>query len=270
MSFYVRKTSGEQEEFDPKKFKRSLEKAGANKELIDTIFREIEAQKPKTTQDIHAIASGLLQKVNPPIAGRYNLKRALIALGPAGFSFEQFIAELMHAQGYKTQTDHIIQGTCVDHEVDVIAHKNNQNYIIECKFHQLGIKTEVQTTLYMQARFKDIQQAHHQPSFTQVMVVTNTEFTSKAIKYAACTNMQLLGWNYPTNKGLAYLIDTLGLHPITALTNLTKHQQQELIKHDIVLCRNVHAHKDLFKKLGFSGQKINQLIEQSEAICTLK
>ena len=123
MTFYIRKSSGEKQRFNLHKFRRSLFKAGAKERTISSIIEQIKKAKPKSTQEIHKLATTLLQKEAPPVADRYNLKRALMELGPHGYSFEKFIAQLFSYQGYKTEANVIIAGSCVEHEVDVVAKK---------------------------------------------------------------------------------------------------------------------------------------------------
>ena len=42
----------------------------------------------------------------------------------------------------------------------------------------------------------------------------------------------------PENQGIAQVIDSIGLHPITALTSLTKQQKRAFIKEGFALCNN--------------------------------
>ena len=92
MDFYVRKASGRKELFDTEKFRASLAKAGAAESLIDSMVFEIQ-QLPKlrSTKEIYGYALTRLQQEHMAVAARYNIKRALLDLGPAGFPFEQFI-----------------------------------------------------------------------------------------------------------------------------------------------------------------------------------
>ena len=265
MTFYIKKTSGEKELFDLHKFRSSLHNVGANDRLIDTIIHEIERLRPKSTKAIHAIAFTILQEQEPHLAARYNLRRALAELGPTGFSFEQFVAKILTHQGYTTQTDVIVPGACVEHEVDVIATKDNEYIMVECKFHhQMGLKVDVQVALYVQARFEDVQK---KDSFNQAWLFTNTKFTSEAIAYANCMNMKVTGWSYPADNNLAHLIDKFGLHPITALTSLTNKEKRELIRAGFILCRDVEKYRDLLSSFGLSEYAINKLIQEAHAVC---
>lgn len=272
---YIRKTSGEKQRFDLHKFRRSLFKAGATEKNIQSIVRQIQKEKPRSTNRIHEITTELLQKQNPPVADRYNLKRGLMELGPDGYPFEQFVAHLFSKLGYQTKTNRVIPGACVDHEVDVIAHKNNHHYMIECKFHnRVGMKSNVKVTLYVQARFEDIRDAwekkeSRQDEIHEVWVVTNTQFTSEAIKYGECKNIKLLGWGYPAQGSLAELIEKHSLFPITTLTSLSKYQKRTLIKNGLVLCKDARSHKKTLEKLRFKPNEIKKIIAEAEAVCKI-
>ncbi len=276
MPFFIRKASGQKEAFNIKKFRQSLHKAGADAKLIDTIISQIKKQQPRSTKAIHATTTAILAKHSPHIAGRYNLKRALMELGPAGFPFEQFVAHIFKAMGYKVNNNVNVAGKCVEHEIDIIAKKDDKHSMIECKFHnRSGLKSDVKVTLYMQARFDDIRAAweadpQHGHEFHHGWVITNTKFTSQALKYGSCMGIKLLGWKYPVGKGIAELIDNLGLHPITALTSLSRSQKRQFIKNGFVLCRDAQKHKALLKQLGFSPHQTKKLIHEAEAICELQ
>ena len=168
MSFYIRKYSGEKQRFDLDKFRRSLFKAGATEQIANTIIDQVMQIRPNSTKKLHEITTKLLQQQALPVADRYNLKRALMEFGPHGFPFEKFVAHLFVAQGYSVQTDVVISGFCVDHEVDVVASKNSNQLMIECKFHNRpGIKSDVKVSLYIQARFEDIRSRDQNKEFQQ-------------------------------------------------------------------------------------------------------
>jgi len=208
MPFFIKKSSGKKEEFNIKKLHLSLRKSGANSKLIEQIIEEIKKQKLRSTKTIHQFVTQILTKKSPSVAARYNLKRALMELGPTGYPFEQFVAHIFTAQGYETMTNQIINGNCVDHEIDITAKKANKHFMIECKFHnRIGLKTNIKVILYIQSRFEDVrieweQKPRDSHEFHRAWVVTNTRFTSKAIKYAECMDIKLLGWKYPKNQGI--------------------------------------------------------------------
>src|SRR5919109_921570 len=157
---YIQKASGITEPFNLDKFRRSLKRAGASEALVEQIVREVKEMRPTSTQEIHEYATRLLTQKSPPTAARYNIKKALIEMGPAGFPFEKFIANLFQEEGYTTEQGRICQGACVAHEIDVIATRGDERLMIECKFHNVQtLKSNVKVTLYVKARFDDIHQA---------------------------------------------------------------------------------------------------------------
>lgn len=271
---YIRKASGEKEPFDMEKFKHSLYKIGASEQLIARLIQEIKHLPAlRSTRQLYDFALQRLQEDSPHLAARYNIKRALIELGPTGFPFEQFVALIFKEQGYSVQTGQISMGACVQHEVDVVAHANQKHLMIECKFHnRQGLKSNVKVTLYVKARFDDIRKAWESnpkdtDKFHEAWIVSNTRFTSQAIQYAQCAHIQLIDWSYPTDNNLPYLIKKLQLHPITALISLSRQQKRALIKNRVILCRDIPHHADLFKKLGFAEHKIKKITAEAAAIC---
>ncbi|MGE0206499.1 MAG: restriction endonuclease [Candidatus Babeliales bacterium] len=277
MQKMIIKSSGLKEPFDLKKFERSLKKSGAQEHLIKKIAHEI-MQRPdlNTTQQIYYFALQQLEQEYRPLAARYNLKQALLSLGPSGFPFEQFIAHILQAEEYNTNTDVFVTGFCVDHQVDVVAEKNNEHIMVEAKFHNSrGIKTDVKVTLYVQARFEDIKKKLEKvptqvPVIKTAMVATNTQFTTEAIRYATCINMRLLGWAYPINQSIAELVDRFKLYPITCLTTLNKKQKKELIGKGFVLCKDIHKNINALKALGFKERKLQKIIDEAEGVCSLQ
>jgi len=275
MAFYIRKSDGTKQEFSIKKFRYSLKKSGASPDNINKIIEEVFKRKPKSTKEIHTIASEFLEKIKPSLAARYNLKRALMELGPSGYPFEKFVSHIFQAQGYKTKVGKLIPGACVDHEVDIVAHKNNDHFMIECKFHnRLGLKSDIKVALYIQARFDDIKRAwkqdpQHKEEFHQAWMVTNTKFTSVAEQYAQCMDMKILAWGWP-NGGIAALVDKLSLHPVTALTGLTRKQKKQFIKNGFVLCKDASEKIGVLKSMGLRKHEIDRLVQEATNICKLK
>ncbi len=273
MAHYIKKSSGKRERFSIKKFKRSLKKVGAPSGLIEKIVSEIlERPELDTTHKIYAYAYKRLKRVDRPVAARYSLKYALYDLGPEGFLFERFVGELFKAQGYKVKIGLVISGYCVDHEVDNIIEKE-QRFMVECKFHnRRGLKTDVKVALYIKARFLDLSQEWKRSEKPRlvcdgVWLVTNTQFTSEAIKYGTCAGINLLGWAYPEQGNIAQLIDTLGLHPITSLTCLSKAQKRKLLERNILLCRDILKQPDVMKEFGFTPLKLQKIDDECKALC---
>jgi hypothetical protein len=265
---YIIKSTGEHEPFSVEKFQRSLHRAGATPDLINQITAYVlQAPDLKTSTDIYHYAYNHLRAHKPAMAARYNLKNAIGQLGPSGFPFERFVAEIFKQQGYSTAVDQIVYGFCVSHEIDIILKNDHETMMVECKFHQPRLHADVKVPLYIKARFDDIQK--REPIFSQAWVVTNTRFTSDAIAYGQCAGLKLLSWGYPEDNNIATMVDNLGLLPITALTTLSSKQKRFLIQKGLVLCRDASRYTHLLQELGFSDNKINQILDEAQTACQL-
>jgi len=271
MSFNIKKISGDKEPFDRSKFSRSLSKAGASSSFINQLIKEIEENRHlRTTKKIYNYALDRLYRHKPAIASRYNIKQALLQLGPAGFPFEQFVAKIFQALGYATKTNVIIAGRCIDHEVDILLTEGNKQLMVECKYHnRQQLKSDVKVTLYIKASFDDVNEAwgHRQLHLHKGWIVTNTKFTSEAIKYGECAGINLLSWDYPQGKSLIELIHAYTLHPITTLVSLNKKEKQTFIAKGFVLCKDAPRYKTMLKELGIPPQKIKAIISEALEVC---
>lgn len=274
MSFLIKKSTEELEQFDREKLRRSLLAPGASEELVNHIINYVESNldKFRTTEDIFVYALDQLQEKNPHIAARYNIKKAILQFGPTGFPFERFVSEIFKKLKYEIKLDQIIDGWCVNHEIDIVLKKDNEFSLVECKFHNLqNYRTDVRVALYTYARFLDIEetrkQRNEQASLTSSWIVTNTKFTYEALKYGNCKQMNLISWNYPKNKNLARLIDNYGLYPITAVVSLNTHQKKVLIGHGVFFCKDAGKHEGLLKSLGISEHNLNKIVRECELIC---
>lgn len=264
----IRKRSGETVPFDVDKLRRSLERSGAGVSDIDAVVREVKNRlvEGMSTHKLYHLAYSILRKKSKNVAGKYRLKKAIFDLGPTGYPFEKFVAELLKYQGYKVEVGKIVKGHCVDHEVDVVAEKDNRKFMIECKFHtDPGRKSDVKVSLYIHSRFLDIEkQWSRQPDagnrFHQGWIVTNTRFTEDAVDYGKCAGLHLISWDYPSQGSLKERIDISGLHPITVLGELTKKEKQDLLDMDIVLCRNLK--REHLEKVEISENRCKKILSE--------
>ncbi len=243
----ITKKSGEKELFDENKLRSSLEHSGANKKTIDKVINELELylQNGMSTRKIYKKAYSILSTVSKRTAGRYRLKKAILDLGPTGFPFEKFVRAIIAAQGYQAETGLIIQGKCVQHEVDVVAKNEKKIIIVECKFHrESNRKSDVKVPMYIRSRFTDIQLKWEEEDKIkgreyEPWVVTNTRFTEDAVKFGKCSGLKLVSWDYPVNNGLRNMIDKAGLHPLTSLKTLTKKEKTNILNNGYVLCNQL-------------------------------
>lgn len=269
------KSSGEKVKFSLDKLRSSLKHVGANNQTVNQIINTVknELYEDISTKEIYNRAFTLLKKSNSCLASKYKLKKAIYELGPTGFPFERFIGAILKYSGYKTEVDQILQGQCVAHEIDVIAHKNNETTIVECKFHnEPGLNCNVKIPLYIHSRYNDVK-AHwnsnpkNGTTLTNGWVVTNTRFTEDALQYGKCANLYLLSWDYPKDNALKHRIDRLGLYPITVSTLLTNREKQFLLSRDIVLCRELIGDVFYLDHLGISETRKEKILKEIKTLC---
>jgi hypothetical protein len=268
------KASGDREAFRKDKLLASLERAGADSAVARRVADRVISQlrDGMSTRELYRAAFKLLRKEKTGLAARYNLKQAIFALGPSGFPFERFISRIFAERGYATEVGKMLRGRCVTHEVDVVATKNDQHLMVECKFHRQGVKTNVKTALYVKARFDDIREADRpgsEPRVHEGWLVTNTKLTSEAITYARCSGVKAVGWGYPERENLQQLIEATGLHPLTCLTSLSAADKTVLLEQGIVLCVDVERDFKRLSSLGFSDLKIHRVRQEISEVCSL-
>jgi hypothetical protein len=269
------KSSGEKVKFSLDKLRSSLNRIGADKETIDQIIDNVrdELYQGISTKEIYNRAFTLLKKKKSYLASKYKLKKAIYELGPTGFPFEHFISAILQHSDYETKVGSFLQGKCVKHEIDVIAHKKNETTIIECKFHnEQGLKCNVKIPLYINSRYIDIKthwdlNPRKETTLTKGWVVTNTRFTEDAIQYGNCCGLYLLSWDYPRDNGLKDRIDKLGLYPITVSTLLNKREKQFLLSRDIVLCKDLIGDLFFLDHLGISEIRKRKILNEMKQLC---
>ena len=274
----ITKASGETEPFYDAKLRVSLERVNTSPETIEKIIEHIRKElKPgMSTSQIYRHAFSLLRQHERPTAARYALKQAIRELGPSGHPFEKLVGALLASEGFSVEVGKTVQGLCVKHEVDVIAQKDNRHIMVECKFHnQPGIKSDVKISLYVEARFLDVEKAWqknpgHAEKFHEAWLVTNTKLTSDAIAYAECVGMKPIGWNYPEDQSLEIRIDRSGLHPITCLTTLSGIQKRQLIAKGIVLCKQLLEQESALRSFGLKETKISAVVNEAKLLCKAK
>ena len=274
-SVLIKKYSGEYEAFDVNKLINSLRRSRADEDIIQDVARKVQEQieEGMTTKKIYQLAFKMLKRKSRVSASKYKLKKALMELGPTGFPFEKLVGKLLAHEGFSTQVGVIVQGNCVQHEVDVIAQKGNKHYMIECKYHSdQGRFCNVKIPLYIHSRFLDVEkqwkhQKGHEAKLHKGAVYTNTRFTTDAIQYGKCVGMLLSSWDYPRGNGLKDRIDKSGLHPLTALTTLTKAEKTKLLDQGIILCKELHENPDFLEQMGISKLRQNKILEDSRELC---
>jgi len=258
MEQLVIKADDKKEDFNRDKLNASLLKAGASSELSGSATDEVDRQFKNcmNTDDIYNRALDHIRKIDPKIALKYTLKRAIMSLGPDGFVFEKYVAKILEQNGYTAEMPQLLSGFCVDHEVDIIAERKDEHIMVECKYHNVsGIQSDIKTVLYINSRFLDLKKGwenknHSEDSndrlnnayfFNRAWLFTNTKCTIDAIKYASCSGMKITAWNYPENESLQFYIESKKLYPITILSTLSENHKRALFKRNILTVKELIA-----------------------------
>lgn len=269
------KTDGTTEPFSPSKLCLSIRKSGAPREVADAACKTVESKvSPNdSTNSIYRKALKYLVKESPDVAARYSLHHALEMLGPAGFIFEQYFETVLQAYGFTTKRDVILQGSCVTHEIDVIAEVGSKRFLVEAKYHNVpGLKTHVDVIMYADARLVDIvknEPDKNKSKFEYGMwVVTNTKFTDAAIQYAKCRGIRLTGWNHPRGESMEDIIADKKMYPVTILPSLPKLLLPELAKRGIILAQDLLTYeaKDLERTFGVAPDVAEALAHEVAAM----
>jgi hypothetical protein len=263
MSTYVTKRSGEKEEFDEAKVRTAILRSDATPEEADEIIKRLKSELYDgiTTEVIYRHVHQMLQGRK---AIKFGLKKAILRLGPEGENFERFMARVYEAEGYRTILRSSIKGKCVQHEVDIILENEQERVMVECKFHNsLGLKSNIQCTLYTYARFLDLKTNQ---TLDRPCLATNTRFTTDAIQYAECVGMSLLGWRHPEGAGLEQLVEKHSLYPITIL-EMHRSVLGMLLSAHFLLVRDVLDRREELERL-LSSASASSLVSQARELMT--
>ena len=268
----VVKYSGEVEEFSPEKIKRTIINASGSKKLAEEAVREVVQQyhDPMTTKEILEILLGLLKK-EPGVAERYDLKRAIMSLGPSGFPFEIFFAHILEHYGYTTKVGEKLIGNNLVYEIDIVAQKlppgkqSGKKFLVECKYHNKpGLATKVRYAKQTHEKFLALKNYN----FDQPWLVTNTKCSFDTIEYAKSVNMKITSWGYPKEESLMVLIKKQKLYPITILQSPPNKIKEKLYNSKILIAQDLlqYSLPELKQKLQLPEKEITGIIRKVKDI----
>jgi hypothetical protein len=259
------KSSGEVEDFSSKKIYSSIRDAGGSKKLsreavncIRNSFRD-----GVTTQQVLEFLIDFLRK-EPGVSERYDLKRAVMSLGPSGFPFETFFGRILEEYGYDASVNNNLKGKKIIHEVDIIA-KKKKKWMIECKYHNhSGTLTRLHPAMYTYARFLDLKKY----DFDNPWLVTNTKCSVDARRYASGVGLKITSWKNPRGEGLQDLIEKKKLYPITILKLVSEDVKHRLYEMKILVAKDLlnFSVDDLVEKLQISRKDVLRILEEINEI----
>ncbi len=283
----IRKANGNIEDFNEKKLINAIVKTGTKVdvameicEYVKNKIQENYKDEPVKTEYIYHLAFKHLKNISKASALKYSLKRSMLEIGPSGFPFEKFIAEIWKHEGFDAVTGQMVLGKCVPHEVDVVAWNKEKLVMIEAKYHSdAGSRTDLKNALYVKARYEDIQETNFSiksfvtddisvnnpdmpEKLTEGWLITNTYFSDTAITYAECNNLKLMSFDFPEDGSLQDKIIEYSLYPITILTTLSKEEKKKLIDKGIVLCQTLRNRSHELEDIGIPKEKVYIILEE--------
>lgn len=273
MEMEVIKSTGERESFSKDKLCQSIKSAGAPHELAVKVcaLAVNDLRAGATTSKIFRSALRYLLKEDLGLAANYSLRRGVGDLGPAGFLFEHYVEIILQAYGYKTVRNIMAKGFCVEHEIDVVAKMDGVKYYVEAKYrNERGIKTHIDVVMYGDARLADIAKASEKKGEEEakLWLITNTKFTSKAVKYAKCRGIKMTGWTYPNGDNLESMIIKRKLYPITVLPSVKRYEREQFAKFGLLLAQDIlpYSPEELAGKFNLDFKIAKKIINQSKEI----
>lgn len=264
----VRKANNKIEPFDKRKVIRTCLKFGVSKRDAEKVAGKIEeeAYEGITTKKILKLIYFHLSKINPKIRDLINLREALSLLSPK--IFEEFVGVLLREYGYEIERNKILMGKCVEHEIDVIARKDNLTLFVEVKHHKnfhslIGMEIPMQVNSAYEDIKKGFEMGKHSYNFSSALIVSNSKFSEHAKIYSECVGINCLGWKYPKENSLDKLIERKKLFPVTYIKIPLKMKEKLFEKRVILLKDLIEADA---KSLGISFKDLERVKDKAKEI----
>jgi hypothetical protein len=270
----VTKYNGTKQAFNREKIIRTATRMGATRQAAEQIVDEIEnkAYDGISTKKILQMLYIRLKRHKPTLKHQIDLRRALSLLNSAP-DFEQYIQQLLREHGYQVTPNQIIQGKCVQHEVDAIATKNNKTCFVEVKHHiKYHTPTGLDIPRIARAVLEDITEGHqlgqNSHKIDYAMIVCNTKLSDYAKQYADCRKIRYIGWSSPKNHDLQTMIEPKKLYPITILKGLNTQTRNRLTSNQIITLKQLtqKALIELKHQTGIPKNKLEPILESARAI----
>jgi hypothetical protein len=260
-NFFIYKADGRKVRFNPNKILSTCIRAGASQKTAQRILKKVRSDVYHNmgTSDIYKLVLQAISEEKDELGlhQRYRLKEAIMQLGPSGFAFENYVADLL--KYYDLQVSGIrvkISGQCALHEIDLIGISNSKQFMIECKHNSYrGTYVGLKVALYTHARFLDTS-----PKFSGEIIFCNTKISENAKQYAKCIGQQVFSWRYPSEKSLEKIIEQNKLYPITIL-NLSPKELEIFFGIGMMIAKDLLEYDEskLSKKTSLSVKRIHNL-----------
>ena len=242
---YVTKADGSKQPFDKQKIINTCLRLQATLQQAQSIADRIEAKAYDgiPTKKILQMIFTYMKKYRPVIGYQIDLRQA-IAMLRSKPDFEIFVSKIFESLGYKTKTNLIIQGKCIEHEIDIVASKENETILVEVKHHvnhhtYSGLDTFLQLNSTLEDLKEGYKEGKNNIDFKDAILVCNTKVSEHAKRYAICKGIKFIAWKYPEEKGLERIIEENKLYPITLIKDLEREEAYKLADAGIVTVKQL-------------------------------
>lgn len=274
MAVFVTKADGTKQLFDKEKVVKTCLRMGATWEIAEKIAEYIgmKVYDGIKTEKILKMIFGQLSKFKPIVKHQIDLRKALSLMKPKP-DFERFVQILLSEHGYQVTPNQIIRGKCVEHEVDAIARKNGETYIVEVKHHfNYHTPTGLDAGRIARAIFEEVTEGFklglNKLKIDKALIVCNTKLSEHAKSYAECRGIYHIGWSYPSNRDLQTMIGEKKLYPITYLKSLSTATRERLESAGIILLKQLTSEnfEKIKREMGIDEKTLELVIDKAKAI----
>ena len=247
---------------------------GAARQVAETVAKKIETSLYDgiETQKILQMIFRQLSRHEPVVKHKIDLRKAL-SLMKSKPDFEFFIRALLSEHGYEVTPNQIVNGKCVEHEVDAIARKDGLTYIVEVKHHSnYHVLTGLDVSRVARAVFEDVTEGFelrlNSLKIDKAMIVCNTKFSEHAERYAECRGIKNIGWNSPPDLNIQTMITEKKLYPITYLKGLAITTTERLAQAGIILLNQLTAKdpRELRRETRLPKETLDVIIKRAKMI----
>ena len=268
----VKKSDGKLIPYNYRKIFKICQKMNLSRKESENVIFEIEKNiyDGIPTEKIIQMILNYGKKHKPYFKNIINLRESLGKINSYP-DFEQYISILFRSLGYKTINNKIIKGNCVNHEIDIIALKEDEVIYVEIKHHnKFHTFTGLNVLLSINSTFEDLIEGYkngkNKYNFNKGMIVCNTKISKHALNYSSCKNIGVLCWGHPKHNGIEVLIKNNSLYPITILKDLKKENYDLLTNYGIYTLKELieSNQKKILKESRISEKELNILINKAK------
>lgn len=267
------KADGSKEPYSREKVEKTILRMGANKNQARDVAEKIEARlyEGMPTSRILQMIFRFTQRHKPALKHLLDLRRGISVMDPKP-EFETFVRILLAQNGFEVTPNQILQGSCVEHEVDAIAKKDGETFFLEVK-HHFGYHTltGLDESRIARAVLEDVTDFSPQRKkdfrVNRAMIVTNTRYSEHARRYGDCKNILQIGWDSPQDCSLQIMIEKKKLYPLSCLRGLKHETRAKLVNYGIVLIKQLNDEepKRLAREAALPFETIKTILEKAKA-----